>query len=303
MSDVVFDSLPQSLQQFIDKAFDLALSPQLSSPRFKAQLDDSEDIGGGFLVDDPSEHAGGGFISEQESITDGVSNEIPLSLIPTALRLLDLPIDDEQVLSVFRNAASGWSSATNTIDESSISHDIVSREDWRSVCAVLLEHRADKFKEHEPVKAVPDSKSSHDNNMDVDDGDDSDEYHNSTSEYTSADSDDDYQVMKDEKPSRRRTRRHHSSSSLSPRPTQDKLTKKQNETCLAAFALFFPSVPKRDLPSQKITIKDIQKAASSINEKLKANEIVEMLEIFSTSPDKSMNLTDFSRMMIAAKLV
>jgi hypothetical protein len=30
--------------------------------------------------------------------------------------------------------------------------------------------------------------------------------------------------------------------------------------------------------------------------------MLEMLEMFSTSPDKSMNLNDFTRMMIAAKL-
>lgn len=32
------------------------------------------------------------------------------------------------------------------------------------------------------------------------------------------------------------------------------------------------------------------------------SQIVEMLEAFSSSPDKSMNLSDFERMMVTAKL-
>ena len=35
---------------------------------------------------------------------------------------------------------------------------------------------------------------------------------------------------------------------------------------------------------------------------LTINQILEMLEAFTTSPDKSMSLSDFERMMVTAKL-
>ena len=66
-------------------------------------------------------------------------------------------------------------------------------------------------------------------------------------------------------------------------------------------------------------IKDITRVADLLKENLKTEEvcalhltvafltqvikILEMLGAFSTSPDKSMNLADFERMMVLTKLV
>jgi len=62
-------------------------------------------------------------------------------------------------------------------------------------------------------------------------------------------------------------------------------------------------VPDGELDCQKIMIKDVTRVANLLKEKIKAEEIIEMLDAFSTSPDKSMNLQDFARMMIATKLI
>jgi len=50
-------------------------------------------------------------------------------------------------------------------------------------------------------------------------------------------------------------------------------------------------------------IADIQRVAKLLKEKITAEDMLEMLDVFSTSPDKSMGLEDFERMMVAAKLV
>ena len=80
------------------------------------------------------------------------------------------------------------------------------------------------------------------------------------------------------------------------------LTFRQKQTCLSAFALFFPDIDLDELPNKRIMIKDLQRVAGLLKEKLKAEEMVEMLETFSTQPDKSMSLEDFEKMMIAARL-
>ena len=335
-TETLFYALPVELQRMIDHAFDVVVTPNTSTKERppKRRKINPESIagpggGGGFLVDDPSETSGGGgFIADEGSnVSEGASedgpNQIPFSLIPSALQRLDLPPDDDEILSVFKNAASGW----NLSSARTSSDSYVSREDWRSVCAVLLEHNPVE----EDARLQDDSKSIH---MDGDDEDvgESDEYveENSDSDGQEAQnesSDDDYMDGLAASSSRRRVRgaksmliNHVSLEDLSAHP--ERLTSRQRQTCLDAIALFFPDVPPCDLEDQKIMIKDIQRVAKLLNEKLKAEEVcgrchwgvftcstdlsstkmLEMLELFSTSPDKSMGFNDFCRMMITAKL-
>jgi len=107
-------------------------------------------------------------------------------------------------------------------------------------------------------------------------------------------------------PSRKRTRNHSLSKNedLSSDDTNQRrpLTARQQKTCLTTFALFFPEASEQDLPFQRIMIKDIQRVAKLLGEKIKAEDVVEMVNMFSTSADKSMSLDDFGRMMVAARL-
>lgn len=251
-----FDNLPRTIQRLIDKAFDLAAS---SAPRKQPDTvhverfaDYHEDTAaGGFLVDVEPESG----LSEEEAIP----NYIPLSLVPDTLHRLNLPSDDDQILSVFRNAASGWSSATNSIDESHVSGGLISRDDWRSVCAVLLEHADDRVKGS--------NKDSDDHDESVDGGSDYDYA------FDDEDSDEDYQEDADATTRSRGSRIRHMGSGLGAPEEYITLTKRQQETCLETYSLFFPSVPLTDLPKQNIMISDIQRVAGLLGEKLTAEEV------------------------------
>ncbi|KAJ6570357.1 hypothetical protein B0H10DRAFT_2108413 [Mycena sp. CBHHK59/15] len=246
MSSNDFAALPQYLQNRIDKAFDQSNSQNVT---------EMPSSGGGF-ISEPS--SGGGFFPE--------ATQIPLSAIPTALHLLDLPPDDEQVLLVFKNAAAGWASATNKPEEigeassSSAQELFVSRDDWRSVCAVLLEHHAEEYADSDgdAVGEPPEPRSASDSDeyRDPDGGSDS-----SADEYI-------------EGPRRRGTRaRRARSSSASSDGSPKKLTARQQRACLETFALFFPSASASELPKQRIMIKDIQRVTKLIGDKLKADEV------------------------------
>ncbi|CEL60382.1 hypothetical protein RSOLAG1IB_09600 [Rhizoctonia solani AG-1 IB] len=147
--DEEFTSLKPSLRRIIDTAF-LKLSKQARTettrplrkkPRLEEPASTSDEEGGGFERGDPE-------ASEEEY--DG----IPLSMVPTGLQMLDLPPDDKEVLSVFRNAATGWENRpgmprrrTGSDDEAVVDKDaglLVSRADWRAVCAVLLGQKEDE---------------------------------------------------------------------------------------------------------------------------------------------------------------
>ncbi|KAJ7598705.1 hypothetical protein C8J56DRAFT_171990 [Mycena floridula] len=276
-SAAVFHSLPQYLQRRIDRAFETASGQD--GPRKRQKLDDFG--GGGFIV--PEEvSTQGGFVIESEA---SGPQEISISKIPTALQLLDLPPDDEEVLAVFRKASSGW--ADNQVHDASSA--LVSLDDWRSVCGVLLEPQVQEYADSSDVEeSRPQS-----------DSGESDEYKEVEEVGDPEDSPDEY--IDEEIQPRRRTRGRKASES--PTPSFPKsLTSRQRTTCLEAFALIFPTASASELPSQKIMIHDIQRVAKLLGEKIKAEEIVEMLEMFSTSPDRSMNLSDFERMMIMAKL-
>ncbi|KAF8755578.1 hypothetical protein RHS01_05080 [Rhizoctonia solani] len=158
-----FNTLKPSLRRIIDTAF-LKLSKQARSkatrpPQKKLRLEEpeSDGEGGGFVKDDQGEREA----SEEED-----HDSIPLSMIPTGLQMLDLPPDDEEavtilpsVLSVFRNAATGWETRpgirrrrSDSDDEGAVDKDVglsVSWPDWREVCAVLLNRKEDSKVEEE----------------------------------------------------------------------------------------------------------------------------------------------------------
>ncbi|KAF9476821.1 hypothetical protein BDN70DRAFT_811626 [Pholiota conissans] len=299
-SDSIFHTLPALLQSKIDNAFTAALqNPQVSKEAttnvggFTLEdgggflVDDPAPStgGGGFVVDDPPQPGGGGFLIENDDDENNTPSQIPISLVPSALQLLDLPPDDPEVLSVFQNAAGGWrSSDLNPSEPYNAEGGWVSRDDFRAVCAVLME--------------------GHDEDDDNASNEDEDVHMSSPSiSSPSASDSDEYQQSQRRKPVRRTRSAAATSSPLGSAPANSKPTPRQRKTALDAFALFFPDLGEEDnLAAQRIRVSEIQRTADVLKEKIKAEEMVEMLSMFSTAPDKSMGLEDFTRMMIAAKL-
>ncbi|KAG2143497.1 uncharacterized protein EDB93DRAFT_1088175 [Suillus bovinus] len=303
MDDTSFVALSVHLRRRIDNAFDRAAgntSRSSNPPRNKCKLDSAQSGGfvsaedmppGGFLIED----AGGFLLGKYEDRTPSSSPDpisISLSCIPAALQLLGLPSDDEEVLSVFRNAASGWGASLEGSSE-------VSRKDWRSVCAALLEGGDEEGSDNGGPSAV--CSDQEDNSSP-----ESDEYRMSVDEDMSEPevSDEEYQ---DDKPAAvSRSRKPQKASKSLPTDAvldASQLSAKQKAECREDFARFFADVPDAELDRQKIMIKDVTRVANLLKEKIKAEEIIAMLEVFSTSADKSMNLQDFERMMIATKLI
>lgn len=348
-AEASFSVLPARLKRRIDRAFDNALAPDAGPPRKKPKLtaggflaEDTEPTPGGFIAEDTP---AGGFLppgsddvaqtgtrtpesSEDEDTPSHVAHtHIPLTLIPTALQLLDLQPDDEDVLDVFRNAAMGWEGVRGASASQATLR--VSRKDWRAVCAALLDTSAgddEDADDHdgdtmEAEEAAEES-----------DGDSEDYVDANSDGSDDASSGDEYQAGGFTRPKRRSAATTRSSgrkqsqvassagesdSDFDVGKTQ-RITPRQRQECRRAFALFFPDVPDEKLDIQKIMIKDISRVASLLKEKITAEEvcpsvirqnshflhyqIIEMLEVFSTSPDKSMSLSDFEKMMIVAKL-
>ncbi|KAI0825847.1 hypothetical protein BC629DRAFT_1277188 [Irpex lacteus] len=299
------------------------------SPAPGGFLPDDEDqpMGGGFLPDDAASSEAGGFVPSSASVSvDGDDTDkteithIPLHLIPRALQLLDLQPDDQDVLDVFRNAASGWGSTArgSRIRGQGEQEMVVSRKDWRAVCAALLDTSAPDEEDGEESEGGV--------KMDVDESEASEEEYvgsdGQSEDPEEDDSEDEYQEggfvrstpqRKDKgkgkakaASSNRKTRSRktsyssESSEDFDGKPRQ--LTARQKAECRRTFALFFSDVSETDLDDKRIMIKDIARVADLLKEKVTAQEIVEMLEAFSTSPDKSMSLSDFETMMVAAKL-
>ncbi|RPD76482.1 hypothetical protein L226DRAFT_377837 [Lentinus tigrinus ALCF2SS1-7] len=202
---------------------------------------------------------------------------------------------------------------------------IVSRKDWRAVCAALLDTGpSDADTPASDVHAHPEG--AVDALEDLSDltADSAEEYVGSGgTESGSDDSDDDYQEggfvsakkigaksgaaraqhTRTSKPVKGRTLK---SSSASDEESEDgkrtRLTARQKQECRSTFALFFPDVTDEDLDRQRIRMNDITRVAKLLKEKISTEETVEMLEAFSTAPDKSMSLADFECMMVAAKM-
>jgi len=295
-SENLFHALPKELQTMIDEAFIATVRPNSSG--FQKPMNKSgppSSGGGGFLMED-NESPGGVFFNDLENAEgegpEG-SNQILLGLIPAALQRLDLPPDDPEVLAVFRNAASGWtSSSLNSLGISPSTETYVGRDDWRSVCAVLLEGRAPAFDDGRSFGNSPDSA-----HLDEDDEDASmtDDYVEdnspSQSDLEQEGSDEEYQEAA---VGNARRRGNHITSStrylsqrarLSEKPGQP--TSRQRQTCLNTFALFFPEVPFLKLSEQKIMVADIQRIAKLLGEKIKADEVRTLFQISRFSNSRS----------------
>ncbi|CAL1714979.1 unnamed protein product [Somion occarium] len=344
--DIAFSLLPVSVRDRIDHAFDSALESTQATQPWKRREPESNDTAaggfisndtssaggfimeeptpGGFIIDEPApggsivdseSPSAGGFIRDDqdsdEETSDEEHNRIPLSLIPTALQLLDLQPDDEDVLAVFRNAASGWSERSRTSggeDE----EQFVSRKDWRAVCAALMD-----------TGDGPGDDEDRDVEMRMDDDNEvlsEEEYNPSDTSSSEAGEDDDDEYneggfiptkAKGKQAASKwqsRSRAKSDTDSLQDSDFDDlpntpkRITPRQRADCRRTFALFFPNVEDKDLDRMRIMIRDVSRVATLLKEKITAEEIVEMLEAFSSSADKSMKLADFEKMMIAAKL-
>ena len=313
---------------------------------------DDQGTGGVFIVEDDDDD--GGFILEPSPPRAGPStsasvdrdsegeegfnsdSHIPLSLIPTALQILDLPPDDEQVLLVFKNAASGWtsdpSSTRRSLRAAGPTEEVVSLRDWRAVCSVLLEPDVqdrvdggdDGIDQDRDVRMSDgmngDSGGSSEGYVESDPGEESD------GQYP----DDDYSdtpAKRSTRSTRRRgTRRKDGFDESDDLDTEAKkrrpLTARQKEVSRQAFTLFLsPGSTDEDLEKQRINISDLVRVSKELNEKITYDQvrvfslkfkwlltaspaqIVEMLSLISTSQDKmSVSLADFGRMMVDARL-
>ena len=340
-----------SLRARIDNAFYTALDPQ------NRPSHDPVEAPGGFLLDDDP---GGGFLPPSPPAAgqeaghaperDEQISYIPLSRIPHALQLLDLPPDDEEVLTVFHNAATGWEddissrrtahrrqrNSTTTSEDNDVTEGRVSLRDWRAVCAAVLGEDGDDEDDREGSSTI-----SADEILDATGEDSSPEL-----EESSGGSSDEYRITetRSRKRSRksatvtgasagagatRKTRARKTQSAttrrrspLSP-STSAEITPRQRRECLKAFLLFFPGVPEEEAQRRRLGVREVDAAATMLKESIKAEEvrpltlwlgmmvksedyccpqIIEMLEAFSTSPDKTMSLSDFEKLMITTRL-
>jgi len=267
---------------------------------------DEPEIGGGFIVDDDDD--GGRFIPEpsppragpststipvdqdsdiqgEESSPDSDSH-IPLSLIPTALQILDLPPDDEQVLLVFKNAASGWTSGPastrRSLGSAGTTEETVSLRDWRAVCSVLLEpgiqdggvDDEDNGIDQDGVRRMldelaEDSGGSSEEYVESDPGGDSD------GQYPDDDNYSDTQATRSTR--RRSTRANKGFEEIDEEDLEVKknrpLTTRQKETSRQAFALFFPPSADANLEERRITISDLVRVSKELNEKITYDQV------------------------------
>ena len=265
---------------------------------------DEPEAGGGFILDDDDDS--GGFIPDPSPPRAGPSNSavpiyhdsevqgeegspdpdsyIPLSLIPTALQTLDLPPDDEQILLVFKNAASGWTSGPASARRSARparpTEEIVSLRDWRAVCSVLLEPDARDDGIDDGTDGMDqDGDAQMPDGLVEDSGGSSGEYIESDPGGDSGDQDLDDENYSDT-PAKRSTR---STRRRSTRANKDfdesdedgvdmeknrPLTARQKEASRQAFALFLSSSADADLEKQRITISDLVRVSKELNEKI-----------------------------------
>jgi len=269
---------------------------------------DEPETGGGFVVDDDDD--GGGFVPEpsppragpststipvdhdseaqgEEDFPDSDSH-IPLSLIPTALQILDLPPDDEQVMLVFKNAASGWISGLASARSTRAAgpmEEVVSLRDWRAVCSVLLEPDAqdagvdeedDRMDHDRDARmsdgVMEDSGGSSEGYVESDPGGDSDDPDPDNDNYSDA------PAKRSTRSTRRRSTR--ANKGFDESDEEDVKTKKsrpltsrQKEASRQAFALFFPSLADVDLEKQRITISDLVRVSKELNEKITYDQV------------------------------
>lgn len=320
--DATFPALPYSIRKRIDSAFDDALGSksQTDYPRKRRKVSNAggfvtpevpsaggfivdEPAPGGFIIDDPApggfipeeSTSGGGFIIDEddanlETTQEGPS-QIPLSLIPTALQLLDLPPDDEDVLSVFRNAASGWSDSSRGSRPREDGDDqFVSRKDWRAVCAALLD-TGDASNDADDADEDGGDVEMQDQVEEEDDVPSGEEYDPSDSSPSSAEADDDdgeyneggggfvpSKKSKGKQPargtrSRKKTMTDEDFEDDDVLNAPKRITPRQKAECRRTFALFFPDVGDEELDKKRIMIRDVSRVATLLKEKLTAENV------------------------------
>jgi len=245
-----------------------ALNPSSSSGGGGGFIPESPLQGGGFLPDSDGEQMD----AEYGAYNSNEPTHIPLTLIPTALQLLDLPPADEEVLAVFENAARGWGGAQVSTGEEG-----VSRKDFRAVCAALLPKEEDQGDGgdgsededeslEESERLQDDEYSEEESSLSVDE--DSEEYIGKGKARAKA-------VAKSRPTPRGRgnKRKRVDSTDTSDDDRPIRITPRQKAECRKAFALFFPDVPESELDSQRIMIKDIVRVAGLLRDKIKAVEV------------------------------
>lgn len=280
-----------SLRARIDNAFYTALDPQ------NRPSHDPVEAPGGFLLDDnpggflPPSPPAAGHEAGYEQERDEQFSFIPLSRIPHALQLLDLPPDDEEVLDVFRNAATGWEDdvpsrrtahgrkrdPTTTSEDNDVNEGRVSLTDWRAVCAAVMGEDGNDEDDREGSSAM-----NGDEILDATGEDSSPEL-----EESSAGSSDEYRIT--ETRSRKRSRKSATAtrktrarktpsattrrrSPLSP-STSAEITPRQRRECLKAFLLFFPGVPEDEARGRRLGVREVNAAAIVLKEKIKTEEV------------------------------
>jgi hypothetical protein len=253
--DMIFSSLPSPKRRKIDSAFDSVHKsrkrPQGHNCTNRAQ---TEAVVGGFILDDESSTAVG-----QESPADLLQDgQILLSSIPDALQILDIQPDDPEIHSVFRKAATGWG-ARGEVQEL-----YVSRDDFRSVCAVLLEGPEPGPQDEECQVDPPGEYRDEDDQSNEDAFSGDDQYGGDDGEYVQGAS-----SRRNPKPTRKRKRV--ISADHSDTDSSRSLTSRQIRECRRAFALFFPE-SGAELSGLRLTIKDMTRVAEVLREKLRAEE-------------------------------
>jgi hypothetical protein len=255
-SENLFFNLPLRVQAEIDDAFDneACYSGERSTTHQLANI-----AGGGFL---PDETGTAGSSMPEPGKQGFIPTHIKLSFIPAALQKLNLSSDDDEILSVFRNAASGWSTTqSDRVPTQATEEASVSRADWRSVCAVLLEGQVE-------AESAEETNDPMDVSQDREESASDDDY---SEEGEDEDGDDLYNPDGDISP-HKKTRRNPIMSTNSDDESQE-LTSQQLKSVKEAFALFFPSIEEQELGNQKIMLKDIQRIAKLLGEKVKAEEV------------------------------
>ena len=236
---------------------------------------------GRFLPPPPA----GGFIVEGEESAEaeameGCATHLPLSMIPSALQMLDLPPADADVLDVFRNAAGGW-------DGSRDGQQGVSRKDWISVCSILLSQQdqlASSSQDETMRDKSPSLEESSAGSSDDEEYREPKKVSQEDEEELSEEDEDEYRAPKratnrkgkgrtqpPTRPPKRKKKR--GSSFEADEGLPKSMTKRQKAACREAFALFFPDVEDKDLDSQRITIKDIVRVSGLVKERLTAEDV------------------------------
>lgn len=297
-----FEVLSRALQIQIDEAFDAARNSNQSIGLSSVKRSKwNAELPGGFDTDTPDPP--GGFIPFKTNETEPSNDDlIPLSLIPSALQLLDFPPDDEEVLQVFHNAAGGWSDAPQTDDLSIVSDKeqgrTVARKDWRAVCAVIISDRKDEdvaggfLIDEEQVTLTGrgrgnplQEEGTEDEEDEYDESDNGAYQESSLSSLSSghaSDSESDGYIgepSSSKAKSKSRGRKSKCTSTSIPSGTP---TLRQKRASLDAFALFFPSpVPltDADLITKRLMFKDIVRVADILKEKIKAEEVCFYLKV------------------------